>query len=99
MMMNGDLMEQAVGGKAGSFLADLLEKAISQRATAPAQYMVNNLYLAALSRFPSVRERSAVQKFLGSYPDTINVLEDIFWALAELQRVHPQPLAARGGAC
>ena len=27
MMMNGDLMEQAVGGKSGSFLADLLTDA------------------------------------------------------------------------
>ena len=46
-------MEKAVGGKAGSFLADLLERAIRQRHVAPPIYMVNNLYLAALSRYPS----------------------------------------------
>jgi hypothetical protein len=79
MMMNGDLMEQAVGGKPGSFLADLLNDAQAQRN--PGLYMVNNIYLAALSRMPTVRERAAVQKFVDSYPDTISVLEDVFWAL------------------
>jgi hypothetical protein len=79
MMMNGDLMEQAVGGKPGSFLADLLNDAQAQRN--PGLYMVNNIYLAALSRMPTVRERAAVQKFVDTYPDTISVLEDVFWAL------------------
>jgi hypothetical protein len=81
MMMNGELMEQAVGGKAGSFLCDLLEQAQQQRRTPPALYMVNNIYLAALGRYPSQRERDAARRFLDSYPDTINVLEDVFWAL------------------
>ena len=79
MMMNGDLMEQAVGGKSGSFLAGLLAEAKGQRA--PALFMVNHIYLAALSRTPSARERNMADRFLSSNPDTINVLEDIFWAL------------------
>jgi hypothetical protein len=79
MMMNGDLMEQAVGGKPGSFLADLCAEAQAQRN--PALYMVNNLYLAALSRMPTARERANVQKLVESFPDTIPVLEDVFWAL------------------
>jgi hypothetical protein len=81
MMMNGDLMEQAVGGKGGSFLANLLADARTQAHGHPALYMVNNIYLAALSRMPSPRERTAVQKYIDSYPDTICVLEDVFWAL------------------
>ena len=43
--------------------------------------MVNHIYLAALSRMPSTRERAAVQRFVDSYPDTICVLQDVFWAL------------------
>src|SRR4029077_13048619 len=39
MMMNGDLMEQAVGAKGGSFLGDLLREAHSQSRTPPALYM------------------------------------------------------------
>jgi hypothetical protein len=79
MMMNGELIAKAVGGKPGSFLADLLERANASRS--PVDYMVNNLYLAALSRAPSRGEKAMAQKFLGSNPDTIEVLEDIFWAL------------------
>jgi hypothetical protein len=81
MMMNGDLMEQAVGGKPGSFLADLLEQAHAQNRASPGLFMVNNIYLAALSRYPSPRERSAAQRFVETYPDAINILEDLFWAL------------------
>ncbi len=79
MMMNGELIAKAVGGKPGSFLADLLERANASRS--PVDYMVNNLYLAALSRAPSRGEKAMAQKFLNSNPDTIEVLEDIFWAL------------------
>jgi hypothetical protein len=74
-------MEQAVGGKGGSFLADLLAEAQTQRRTSPVLYMVNHIYLAALSRTPSARERTMADRFLSSNPDTINVLEDVFWAL------------------
>jgi hypothetical protein len=81
MMMNGDLMDQATGGKEGSFLADVVNEAQVQGRTPAAFYMVNHIYLAALSRMPTTRERSAVQKFIDSYPDTLYVLEDVFWAL------------------
>jgi hypothetical protein len=43
--------------------------------------MVNHLYLAALSRLPTARERTMADRFLSNNPDTINVLEDVFWAL------------------
>jgi hypothetical protein len=81
MMMNGKLMEEAVGGKGGSFLADLLDQAQMQRRTAPPLYMVNHIYLASLSRYPTQRELGVARRFLDSSPDTINILEDVFWAL------------------
>ncbi len=81
MMMNGDLMESAVGGKAGSFLADLLDKARLQAKGSTEVYVVNNIYLAALSRTPSRRELDAARRYLSSYEDTICVMEDLFWAL------------------
>src|SRR5690349_854048 len=80
MMMNGNLMEQAVGCKPGSFLYDLYQRARGQRA--PVLYMVNHIYLAALSRTPTSRELAATQRFIESYgDDPLNVLEDVFWAL------------------
>src|SRR5262249_54358467 len=75
MMMNGDLMEQAVGGKPGSFLAALLDQARTQSRTPPALFMVNHIYLAALSRSPTLRERTMALKFIDANPDTINVLQ------------------------
>jgi hypothetical protein len=81
MMMNGELMDNATGGKPGSFLADLRDAALLQRKARPDLYMVNRLYLAALSRAPSNRERAAASHLLETQPDTIRVLEDIFWAL------------------
>jgi hypothetical protein len=79
MMMNGDLMEQAVGGKPGSFLADLCTEAL--RTPAPELHMVNKLYLAALSRFPTRPELQETSAVLSANPDTLQVLEDVFWAL------------------
>lgn len=81
MMMNGDLMGRAVGGKAGSFLDDLKLRALRQRRTGPEIYMVNNLFLAALSRHPSTREMASARKVLATNPDTLEVLEDLFWAM------------------
>lgn len=79
MMMNGDLMTKATGGKPGSFLYDTLEKSRSQRK--PALFIVNRLYLAALGRTPTANELRNASAFLGTNPDSINVVEDLFWSL------------------
>jgi hypothetical protein len=81
MMMNGDLMEKAVGGRSGSFLADLFEHAQLQARGSMGGYVVKNLYLAALSRAPTARELHAASKYLSNYDDTVCVMEDMFWAL------------------
>ena len=81
MMMNGDLMEKAVGGKPGSFLADLLEKAQLQSRVVPEIYVINHMYLAALARYPSPNEMKMAGTFMNSSPDKIRIMEDLFWAL------------------
>ncbi len=81
MMMNGELMEKAVGGRSGSFLADLLERGQLQAKGSIEAYVVNNIYLAALSRYPTSRELNTARAFLTNNPDTICVMEDMFWAL------------------
>jgi Protein of unknown function (DUF1553)/Protein of unknown function (DUF1549) len=79
MMMNGDLMQQAISCKAGSFLGDLLERAANQHL--PQNFIVDSIYLAALSRHPSSKEIAQARQFLESNPDSIQVLQDLFWAL------------------
>ncbi|WP_406695466.1 DUF1549 domain-containing protein [Singulisphaera sp. Ch08] len=81
MMMNGNLMARAVGGKPGSFLDDLKIRAVNQQKQSPPIFMVNHLFLAALSRYPTRGEMTAASGVLTSNPDTVYVLEDLFWAL------------------
>jgi len=79
MMMNGPLMKDATEGKPGSFLEGLRVEAM--RKPSPPTFMANELYLAALSRFPSKAEMKGVSGFVEGYPDTLGVLQDLFWAL------------------
>ena len=78
MMMNGPLMEKAVSGQSGSFLAGLFAAADSKRD--PAGYVVDRLYLAALSRHPSPRELEKAGHYYTANPD-IYMMQDLFWAL------------------
>jgi Protein of unknown function (DUF1553)/Protein of unknown function (DUF1549) len=79
MMMNGELMNEALSGKPGSFLCEVVEQG-SQQAS-PAGFMVSSIYLAALSRVPTKHEISQAQQYFASYPDSLQVLQDLFWAL------------------
>jgi hypothetical protein len=80
MMMNGPLMAQAVGCQPGSFLNDLLQAARGHGGAVDS-YVVNHLYLAALSRYPTPHEMEAGRHYFANFPDTVGVMEDLFWAL------------------
>jgi hypothetical protein len=81
MMMNGELMSKAVGGQSGSFLAHVVDQAQVQRKAPPLRFAVDQVYLAALSRYPDAQELKVAQAFLASNPDTLEVVQDLFWAL------------------
>jgi hypothetical protein len=81
MMMNGELMAKATGGEVGSFLRHVFDEAQAQRKVPAIRYAVEMIYLASLSRHPSSAELKRASAFLGSGPDTVQVLEDLFWAL------------------
>jgi Protein of unknown function (DUF1549)/Protein of unknown function (DUF1553) len=80
MMMNGELMEEALSGKPGSFLCEVIDHA-SHLGRAPDTYMVDAIYLAALSRHPSAKELNQAREYLHNFPDSLQVLQDLFWAL------------------
>jgi hypothetical protein len=80
MMMNGEIMTEALSCKPGSFLATVVESA-SRQGRSPAAYMVDSLYIAALSRHPSAKELAAAGRYLEEFPDSVQVLQDLFWAL------------------
>ncbi len=80
MMMNGELMQEALSGKPGSFLAEVCEHA-GHLGRSPETYMVDSIYLAALSRHPSAKELGQAREYLQNFPDSLQVLQDLFWAL------------------
>jgi hypothetical protein len=80
MMMNGELMQQALSGKPGSFLAEVCDHA-SHLGRSPESNMVDSIYLAALSRRPSAKELNQAREYLHNFPDSLQVLQDLFWAL------------------
>ena len=93
MMMNGELMEKAAGGKPGSFLADLASRATRQARTSPEAYMVNHLYLAALSRYPDrARARPCRASSSSIVPRHARRPRGPVLGPAQLQRVRPEPL-------
>ena len=76
MMMNGDLIQNAVSIEPGSFLRRVLEQ------PGPDSKKVRRLYLAALSRYPTRTEMAAANRLLrGRRSEKITAFQDLFWAL------------------
>jgi hypothetical protein len=80
MMMNGELMRTALSGSPGSFLCEVVAQA-QRQGRSPESHMVDSLYLAALSRHPTPKELGRARQYLESFPDSLQVLQDLFWAL------------------
>ncbi len=80
MMMNGELMQEALSGKPGSFLCEVIQQA-GRTGRAPENLMIESLYLGALSRRPTAKELSQSRHYLEAFPDSLQVLQDLFWAL------------------
>jgi hypothetical protein len=80
LMMNGEMMCEALSGNPGSFLGDVIDQA-QRQGRSPEAFMVDSIYLAALSRHPTAKEVSLARQYLQSFPDSLQVLQDLFWAL------------------
>jgi hypothetical protein len=75
MMMNGELVGNAVSADKGGYLREALsgDKKDSDR--------IRKLYLATLSRNPNSREVSTATRLLKASPDQLAAYQDLFWAL------------------
>jgi hypothetical protein len=80
LMMNGEMMCEALSGKPGSFLGDVIDQA-QRQGRSPEAFMVDSIYVAALSRHPTPKEVSLARQYLQAFPDSLQVLQDMFWAL------------------
>ena len=75
MMMNGELVKDAISAQKGSYLNTILSEAPQDKDR------VRKLYLAALSRSPNNKETQAAQAMLKSNSDKLAAYQDMFWAL------------------
>lgn len=78
MMMNGELTENAINTKAGSYLY----RALTQKGTDVKK--IEKLYLSALGRKPSKTETSKLNRFFRSrrsIPEKLAAYQDLYWAL------------------
>jgi hypothetical protein len=75
MMMNGELVTNAVSAEKGSALREALES------NEPDATKIRNLYLATLSRYPSSREATMAMRLVRGNRDKLAAYQDLFWAL------------------
>jgi hypothetical protein len=76
MMMNGDLIQDAVSIKKGSFLRRVLEE------KGPDSKKIRRLYFSALSRAPTRKEIGAATKMIRARQAVkIEAYQDLYWAL------------------
>ncbi len=76
MMMNGELIQDAVSIEKGSFLRRVLEE------KGPDSTKIRRLYFSALSRAPTRKEIGAATKMIRArQADKIEAYQDLYWAL------------------
>jgi hypothetical protein len=75
MMMNGELIHDALSGAKGSVLADVMHEKGN-----PAE-KIKQLYLATLSRAPTSREIHTANRVMKSAKTPAEAYQDLFWAL------------------
>ena len=77
MLMNGELIKNAVSNSNGS----LLHTVLTDKSAGGDYGKVKKLYLATLGRVPSRAEFSKAQKILSKSKNSVEAYEDLFWAL------------------
>ena len=76
MMMNGDLMQKAVGVDPGSVLVQILQENTSDAEK------IRRLYLVALCRYPSLQELNGLKRVVSTTNSPrLIAFQDLFWAL------------------
>lgn len=94
LMMNGRLIQRAVSLEKGSYLRRLIDRNRRKYRRGAAARIIDELYLSALSRFPTRKERAGALRLVAQYAARGKedaAYQDIFWALlnsAEFALIH-----------
>ncbi|PQO46423.1 hypothetical protein C5Y93_10460 [Blastopirellula marina] len=76
MMFNGDLVNDAISIKPGSFIYSMAAEGQDGKEA------INHLYMATVARRPTRKEIQAANYLIGIHKgDTAKALQDVFWAL------------------
>jgi len=75
MMMNGELIQNALSDAKGTLLYDVLNE------KGKPTEKVKHLYLATLSRAPSAREIKTADRILQGASSPLEAFQDLYWAL------------------
>jgi hypothetical protein len=75
MMMNGELVQNAMSNKKGSYLETVLSDRTNEI------QKINRLYVSTLSRAPTKKELAAAQKLIKMNNDKLVAFQDLYWAL------------------
>jgi len=89
LLMNGELIAKATSKEKGSFLRERVDAILNNKARAKnlEQTLLDDLYIAAVSRRPNQKERTTAGQLLqitlakSKDKDPIDAYQDIFWAL------------------
>jgi hypothetical protein len=87
MLMNGGIMQKAISKEPGSYLHERVQEIVKKKARGAEVALLNDLYLAALSRYPTTKEKQLAQVLLNDTmakskdKNPIDAFQDIFWAL------------------
>lgn len=86
MLMNGGLIQKAISKEPGSYLHERVQEVVKKKRGADVA-LLNDLYLAAVSRYPTNKEKQLAQMLLNDTmakskdKNPIDAYQDIFWAL------------------
>ena len=75
MMMNGELVQNAINASKGSYLNTVLADKGNE------QTKLRELYMSALSRLPTSKEIAAARSLVKKAKTPIEGYQDLFWAL------------------
>jgi hypothetical protein len=87
MLMNGGVMQKAISKEPGSYLHERVQEIVKKKSRGADVALLNDLYLAALSRYPTQKEKQlalmVLQDTMAKSKDKnpIDAYQDIFWAL------------------
>jgi len=77
MLMNGELVQQAISVEQGGFLTSVLSNPKLKSDSARLQA----LYIASLGRYPTRSELSKIDRMMNHIPDRLAAWQDLYWAL------------------